>query len=47
MQDDFGSNRSAGRINWGAVGGLAFSLTVSAGFWIGVAMLVQHFFRQN
>jgi len=31
-------------INWGAISGLAISLAVSAGFWMGVAMLVHRVF---
>ncbi len=28
-------------VNWGAISGLALSAVVSAGFWAGVAMLIE------
>lgn len=45
LEDDSELNRSAGRVHWGAVCGLALSVTVSTVFWAGVALLVQHFLR--
>ena len=33
------------RINWGAVGGLALSATISAGFWTGVALMIERLVR--
>jgi len=33
------------RVNWGAISGLGLSLTVSAGFWIGVVVVVQRLWR--
>jgi hypothetical protein len=44
-EDDSDPNRSAGRVKWGAVFGLALSVTVSTGFWAGVGLLVRHFLR--
>jgi len=45
LEDDSDRNRSAVRVNWGAVGGLTLSVTVSTLFWAGVGLLVQHFLR--
>ena len=33
------------RINWGAISGLAFSMVVGAGFWVGLGMLVARALR--
>lgn len=44
MQDDSCPLDSPQKqINWGAVAGLALSLTVSGAFWAGVGLLIAHF----
>lgn len=32
-------------LNWGAISGLALSLAVSAGFWAGLALLVERIWK--
>ncbi|MGA2099720.1 MAG: hypothetical protein ABSG34_01395 [Candidatus Sulfotelmatobacter sp.] len=33
------------RTNWGAISGLALSVVISAGFWTGLALLIQRVWR--
>ena len=33
------------RTNWGAISGLALSAVISAGFWTGVAVLIERIWR--
>lgn len=51
-QSDFASvwqepdeNRMQEPINWGVVSGLALAIVVSGGFWTGLALLIQRFWR--
>ena len=32
-------------VNWGAISGLALSIAISAGFWTGVALLIERLMR--
>jgi hypothetical protein len=43
--DDFEPNDVAPGVNWGAVSGMALSLTFSAAFWAGVALIVERILR--
>lgn len=45
LADDSDPEGTSGRINWGAVSGLALSLAISAGFWSGVVVLVERLVR--
>jgi cell division protein FtsW (lipid II flippase) len=35
------ANRPLRRINWGAISGMGLSLGVSAGFWIGLGLVIE------
>jgi hypothetical protein len=39
-----GTNPSS-RINWGAIYGIALSLAVSAGFWVGVGVMIGRLWK--
>jgi cell division protein FtsW (lipid II flippase) len=43
LDDDseFARSRSPRRINWGAISGMGLSLAVSAGFWIGLGLVIE------
>lgn len=43
IEDD--ENVAPKRTNWGAISGLALSVIVSAGFWTGLAVLIQRVWR--
>jgi len=40
LGDDNDSDHRSGRINWGAIAGLALSFAISGGFWAGVGLLI-------
>jgi len=41
LEDEFDSAHGTGRrIKWGAISGLALSVVVSGGFWVGVGLLI-------
>ncbi len=40
MEDD-SNGLGPRRVNWGAIAGLALSLTISVGFWTGIALMVE------
>ena len=42
---DFDGDGACGRINWGAISGLALSIAFSASFWAGVAWIVARVWR--
>jgi hypothetical protein len=43
IEDD--ESNAPKRTNWGAISGLALSVVVSAGFWTGLAVLIQRVWR--
>lgn len=43
--DDFEPDHAREGVNWGAISGLALSLTVSAAFWAGVGLIVERLLR--
>jgi hypothetical protein len=45
LEDDSEPNHAPGRINWGAISGLALSLGISAGFWAVVGLMVERILR--
>lgn len=45
FDDDSASMQATGRLNWGAVSGIALSLTISAVFWAGVGLILERFVR--
>jgi hypothetical protein len=45
LADDSAPQRAADRVNWGPISGLALSLIVSAGFWTGVALIIERILR--
>ena len=46
LEDDSDSGMTVSRsINWGAISGLALSLIVSAGFWTGVALIIERLLK--
>lgn len=42
---DCEQNEQARRINWGAISGMALSISLSATIWVGVALAVEHIWR--
>ncbi len=44
---DFGPKtlRPRGRINWGVVAGLGLATVVCGSFWVGVALMIVHFWN--
>jgi len=45
LEDDSAPERTTRRLNWGAVSGLALSLTISAAFWAGVVLIIERILR--
>jgi len=43
--DSRADGHNAGKINWGAISGLALSVVVSASFWAGVGILIARLVR--
>ena len=45
FEDDCEPNGPEGRMNWGAISGLALSVTISVAFWVAVGLIVERFLR--
>jgi len=38
-------SRESARTNWGAIGGMALSIAISASFWTGVGLIVERIWK--
>lgn len=45
FEDELVRFKCKARINWGAIGGIALSVAVSASCWVGIARMLLHIWR--